>query len=166
MNPVDLLAVLDGEDPAKARARLEQLRKVLRRFFEWRGMEHAEDLVHEVLVRGMERIGDGAAIYAKDPGGFFYGIAKNVLREETRRMFQDQTPVPEPDPGAYRPGPGLNPLETKIYLEQCLAHLSQEERELLMGYINGAMPPDGTSSGLQRLRAHRIRKKLWELRKK
>lgn len=163
--PADLLALLDP-DPKKAEERLNRLRDVLWRFFEWRGARDPEDLVHIVFVRGMEKINEGATVYSGDPGGFFYGIARNVLLEASREARHSMPGGEAPGPSSYRPGPGLNPLETKIYLNECLARLDKKERELLTDYATGGGMPSGVSVPALRLRAHRIRKKLSKLREK
>lgn len=166
MTPLDLLAYFDPKDRKNAETRLLQLRDVLWRFFEWRGVRDPEDCVHTVFLRGIEKIAGGTPVYAKELGGFLYGIAKMVLLEATRNDARDQPPAEGPDPPAYRPGPVLNPLETRIYLKECLAQLDQEERDLLAGYALGADPPRGMSPQALRLRVHRIRKKLKKLRRK
>lgn len=166
MTPLDLLDYFDPNDRKSAEVRLLQLRDVLCRFFEWRGVRDPEDCVHVVFLRGMEKIKGGTPVYAKELGGFLYGIARMVLLEATRNDARDQPPVDPPEPPAYRPGPALNPLETRIYLDECLSRLDKDERELLAAYAVGADPPRGISQQAVRLRVHRIRKKLLRLRKK
>lgn len=166
MTPLDLLDYFDPKDRKNAEIRLLQLRDVLWRFFEWRGVRDPEDCVHTVFLRGMEKISGGTPVYAKELGGFLYGIARMVLLEATRNDAKDQSAGEAPGPPAYRPGPVLNPVETKIYLEECLSGLDKDERELLTGYAVGAERPRGMSQQALRLRIHRIRKKLQKLRRK
>lgn len=166
MNPVDLLALIDRDDPARAEARLAQIRRSLTRFFEWRGMRDAEDLAHTTLTRGLEKIAEGATVYNKDPGGFFYGIARNVLQEATRDRRRVGASLDGVEQAQHPLGTGLNPMETKIYLDQCLREISGEERRLLTDYVTGTGTTKGITTPAERLRVHRIRKKLAKLREK
>lgn len=166
MNPLDLLEHFDAADRANAEVRLLQLRDVLRRFFEWRGVRDPEDCVHTVFLRGMEKISGGTPVFAKELGGFLYGIARLVLLEAKRADSPRVLPGGSASPSVYRAGPVLNPLETAIYVDECLSRLDKDERDLLTKYAAGVDPPPGISQQALRLRIHRIRKKMMKLSQK
>src|SRR5262249_38711382 len=82
-----LLAVLDS-DREKAGERYELLRLRLTRFFEWRRAGAPADLVDRTIERVTRKLAEGEGIREEDPSAYFYGVARNILREhwaENRR---------------------------------------------------------------------------------
>ena len=65
-------------DPAVADRLCAEIRALLVKFFEYRNHENPEDLAHETLIRGLERLGRGVDL--KVPVRyFFFGVAMDKL---------------------------------------------------------------------------------------
>src|SRR5712692_5673287 len=131
-----LLAILDTDREHAAEA-YETLRQKLVRFFEWRGADGPEDLADRVVDRVSRKIAEGKVIRERNPSGFFYGVARNILREhwderkKEHRALRALSPADTPDlPDAL--------LERRLRcLERCLETLSDGNRELIIRYYEG-----------------------------
>jgi len=75
-----LLGLLDS-DRDRAGERYELIRTQLVRIFEWRGCPYPESLADETIDRVGRRLEQGEQIRAADPALYFYGVARNVLKE-------------------------------------------------------------------------------------
>ncbi len=157
-----LLAVLDP-DPDRAQERYALLREDLKRFFEYRGCQTAEDEAHTVLRRGMQRISDGAEVFAADPRGYFFGIARHVLQEDWKRNREEHL---EPEDWSTHASTSreFQQVEARLTLQKCLGALDREERMLIVKYHTGDRENLSRELGLTmeglRTRVHRIRRKI------
>ena len=135
-----LLSLIDP-DPERAGVKYEQLRERLIRFFALKGVASSEDLADEVIIRVVQKI---EMVKELDNVNLFaYAIANNILREHWRRRLPqvDNPPafaIPEKEDDDLESGPEC--------LEQCLAQLPSEARELILRYYEGATPNRTTQS--------------------
>jgi RNA polymerase sigma factor (sigma-70 family) len=125
-----LLDVFDP-NPDRAEDKYDQLFVQLRSFFRSRHRPIAEDLAMETLKRGFSRIQAGAVIYV-DPIHYFLKIAKNVAIETWRKSTPESAALVEEIPD--RRSMDLSRLDARIYLDECLSRLTQQEREILIRY--------------------------------
>jgi DNA-directed RNA polymerase specialized sigma24 family protein len=172
-----LLAYLD---PNRERAgeKYETIRRKLIKFFECRGCGSAEDQADETINRVARRMDEGQQIWASEPAGYFYGVARNVLKEY-RGAPEREFIAFECLPPYAHPGKDVNALNEQSFgierqlqaLELCIEMLSAESRELLLRYYQGekggkirnrkslakrlGIPPNAL-----RIRVHRIRASL------
>jgi RNA polymerase sigma factor (sigma-70 family) len=175
-----LLTWLDA-DRACAGLRYENIRAKLIKYFDYRGCLQPDDLADETINRVARRILDGKEIWASDPANYFYGVARNLVREywgSPERDFSAVGCLPAP---AH---PFEDTIKTKAIeqerwlmekqlelLEECMQKLSVENRELIITYYQGergdkirnrkemaerlGIPPNAL-----RIRVYRIREKL------
>lgn len=168
-------ALLQRLDPDRDRAgeAYEALRRRMLKFFEWRGASRPEELTDETIDRVCSRIAAGEEIRAEDPGRYFHGVARNVLRESWKR--EPEAPLNE----ERLPGGLTSPLEGQTSLDErrsgclqsCLDALPPETARLLLDYYRES---GGTKIGRRRdlaavlgigpvalrLRLHRLRGRL------
>lgn len=132
-----LLLALDP-DREKAAQTHEELRRRLRRFFEWRGARCADELTDETMDRVGRRLAAGNLISADEIPRYCIGVARNVLREFWRRR--------ETAPGMQGIDENiLDPVATADMdaevqlecLERCLGALAPGARGLVLGYYSG-----------------------------
>ena len=166
--------LLNSLDPDRERAgtRYEDLRRVLIRFFEWRGAPFPEEHADETFDRVSKRLGDGVAI--ANMGGYCYEVARLVLLETVKSADRRHIPFVAGATAASR-ADALDDVEAERRLdclERCLEFLPPENRELILAYYGD----DGSridhrrrlaeKLGVQRdalaNRAQRIRNKLEE----
>lgn len=165
--PKDLLAVLDP-DPVRAEARYGELRSQLVRFFEWQKHSDPEDAAQETLARGFRRIAGGVDTSASGVHGYFFGIARNLVKEGWKVRREELL-----DPAAWerRPSPGrhLEQVEARLALTHYLGRLRASERRLIVRYYtgdrDGLSRELGVTAGNLRVIVHRIRQKIEESRK-
>lgn len=163
-----LLALLDA-DREKAGERYEVVRHRLLKFFTWHGAPFPEEMADETIDRVMKRLEEGQVIQTTDPLPYFFGVARNVLRESWRRPGPTQAPSAAP---AAAPEP---PAGEEQALGECLDHclhlLADPTRRLVMTYYEGGPAGGiavrraqaaqmGVSLPALRLRVHRIRARL------
>jgi DNA-directed RNA polymerase specialized sigma24 family protein len=152
-------------DPEQATAKYTALRSRLIKFFEWRNCDSPEDLAQETLVRGLTRVSEGADIFGPDAVAYFFGIARNVVREQRRpRPLEFIGDLDELTSGASLAAHGV---DAQIQLEQCLRRLPPPERELLVRFAtedhHTLSRETGMTPNALRVKVHRIRKKLMTL---
>lgn len=130
-----LLAWLDP-DPEQAGRKYEDIRQSLIKIFTWRGCSDAEGLADEAFNRAALKVHDVVDGYVGDPAQYFYGIARNLLFEYSRRVKRQvplletggsmiQTP-PEEDDDDYE--------REYECLSRCLGKLDAASRELILAY--------------------------------
>jgi RNA polymerase sigma factor (sigma-70 family) len=169
-----LLLVLDP-DQERAAQKYEAIRIRLIRLFEWRGCRLPESLADETIDRVTRRIDEGVDIRAEDPGVYFCGVARNVLREywtsiQREKKFRQSEPsaTSSQGEGQLEQDEATERLEC---LERCLAELPPDSLRLITLYYqpNRAERIEsraqlarelGITLGSLRVRAHRIRKSL------
>jgi DNA-directed RNA polymerase specialized sigma24 family protein len=168
-------ALLKRLDPDRDRAgeKYEGLRRRLRRFFEWKGGRHPEEMADEAIDRACRRIAAGEVIRAEDPAQYLLGVARNVLREAWKR---DSRAPEEPrdvdrlvDPQVHAE-PSTEP-ERFACLQACLGALPPETARLVLEYYGeggrerilkrkGLAEALGIPGSALRLRLHRVRARL------
>ena len=153
----DLLSIFGDGDPARATEKYEYLFRYFCRYFEWRGCENPEDLAQTVFERGIERIRGGSTVWSAGIGGFLYGFARNIVQEQrkaTRRILVDSVDR------SVLVTPHMSSIELTVLIGQYLEQLDEEERTVLLDYVNGKRSQAGESPQALRIRIHRIREKL------
>lgn len=172
-----LLATLDS-DRDRAAERYETIRRRLIQVFRWRGCSEPEALADETIDRVSRKLMEGEEILASDPAVYFYGVARNVLKEfwtEQRKeqSLQRSTGSVQEFPRAQA-DPSEQDMDQRLdCLDQCLAGLPKEDRELIATYYRSEKSEKiaeraelarklGLSPGALRIRAHRIRRLLEE----
>ncbi|HEY2962729.1 MAG TPA: hypothetical protein VGJ37_09965 [Pyrinomonadaceae bacterium] len=158
-------ALLDwlASDREQAGIKYEQIRSGLIKFFSRRGHSEAEDLADETINRVASRLSEIKNQIYGDRSRYFYGVAHKVQLEYRRRK-QPQAPA-ESISDSDRVE-----VEHRC-LEECIAKLSEENRELVLGYYqaDGRQKIDqrrmlaeklGIAPNALRIRAYRIRAAL------
>src|SRR5262249_9666057 len=141
-----LLEALDI-DRERAGSKYEMIRAKLMKFFECRGCVSPEDLADETINRVARRLYEGRQIWAAEPASYFYGVARNVLREYWVSIDREFEPLEQLTPGSHpredyrrQREAEAEKLEAEEHLEQlaaCLDQLSPESRELILEYYEG-----------------------------
>jgi len=159
-----LLAWLDS-DRERAGIKYEQIRYRLIKIFVARGCAEAEDLADEIINRVTSKLNEIGDEFTGDRERYFYGVANKVLMEYHRRRQPQPTPSPTVDSDRVE--------QEYRCLEQCIAQLSDENRELLLQYYQGEGRAKieqrkrlaeklGIAPNALRIRAFRIRAALQE----
>jgi DNA-directed RNA polymerase specialized sigma24 family protein len=150
-----LLDWLDHDRDRAAEA-YERIREKLTKFFDWRGAFEAEDLADRTIDRVSRKLSESAVREDSDATSFFYGVARNILKEhrtegarrfsalrELSRAGTEEAGRPEDeaeaDPLNRDAGPGdvSSPALRFECLDRCLAELSSEDRSLILAYYQG-----------------------------
>lgn len=131
-----LLNAFDS-DPDEAGKKYAQLRERLNRFFEWNGVEEADELADEALDRLARRIAnttsDADAI--NNPTQFVGGIARLLVRENWRkRQRTERTFATLGRTVADGSEDTEENEERTACLDTCLKELSAENRSLICRY--------------------------------
>jgi DNA-directed RNA polymerase specialized sigma24 family protein len=163
----DFDALLDWLDPDREQAgmKYEDIRKRLIKIFTARGCAEAEDLADETINRVISRLSEIKDEFKGDRARYFFGVANKVYMEYMRRKPPQAPPPQDTDSQQVE-------LEYRC-LEQCIASLSQENRNLLLKYYGaeGRSKVDqrkrlaeelGLVPNALRIRAYRIRLGLQE----
>jgi RNA polymerase sigma factor (sigma-70 family) len=124
----DSLLTWLGNDRDEAGRKYETIRSGLVRIFVARGFNDAEDLADETINRVMVRLPCIRSSYKGNPACYFYGVARNVIRESIRRKeiaggLVDGSVEPE-----------LEPSEEYACLGHCLNRLPANKRDLVLDY--------------------------------
>jgi RNA polymerase sigma factor (sigma-70 family) len=175
-----LLARLDDDREQAARS-YEAIRRRLIKYFECRGCFSPEDQTDETINRVARRICEGKEIWANQPASYFYGVARNVLREywiSPEREFSTLDALSSSD------HPFEDALKNKredaqdessqkrlACLESCLQEFSPENRETIIAYYQGEKGERirnrkllarrlGIPANALRIRIYRLRERL------
>ena len=124
-----LLAWL-AADRELAGRRYETIRSGLVRIFVLRGLNDAEDLADETINRVMVRLPGIRKNYQGEPACYFYGVAKNIIRE-CRKKKEFATGVVD-----VRVDPKIDAGEEHDCLGHCLERLSISKRNLILDYYS------------------------------
>ena len=166
-----LLASLDS-DRERAGEAYERIRRKLIHFFEWRGAECPEDLADQTMDRVSLKIEGGEVIRASDPSSYFYGVARNILREHWTRQKRELTALRSfPQGNVWVSQEALDLGPRLQCLEKCLGSLPHDTRELMIRYYQGQRQSKienrkriagelGVAVGALRNRTQRLRSKL------
>ena len=161
----ELLAIFDP-NPAQAEEKYQELYQKLVLYFEWNRRPEPQDLAQETLRRGFTRLQEGQTITADKPESYFYGIARNLVREgwSARVIEQLGDQEPFPAPAIFH---NLTREEQLVFLKECLHDLSKDELRMLMAYLDGDGEAWARKAGIPpatlRTRVHRVRKRLEKL---
>jgi RNA polymerase sigma factor (sigma-70 family) len=141
-----LLRRLDPE-PERAGAEYVRIYQRLTKFFECRGCVWPADLADETINRVARRIHEGEEIHADNPIRYFYGVARNVLREHFEHEGREFLPLdellpaehPRDDPDAVNETVAARWRQERLLdcLSRCLQELPAESRKLLLAYHEG-----------------------------
>lgn len=157
-----LLEWLDS-DREQAGIRYEQIRSKLIQFFSGRSHSEAEALADETINRVASRLGEIKNQVYGERSRYFYGVARKVQMEYLRRKRPQAPPESATDVDRVE-------IEYKC-LEECIAKLSPENRELVLGYYQAdgrekinqrklLAEKLGIAPNALRIRAYRIRAAL------
>jgi RNA polymerase sigma factor (sigma-70 family) len=124
----DSLLTWLGNDRDLAGKKYETIRSGLVRIFVSKGFSDAEDLADETINRVMLRLPDIRANYKGEPACYFHGVARNIIRESSRRK---ELAAGEND---GRVEPNFDMYEEHNCLGHCLDRLPASKRELILEY--------------------------------
>lgn len=171
--PFEALLGRLAPDRDAAGVRYEELRLRLVSVFEYRRCPHPEELADETLDRAARKLWElGDRFSGGDPARYVFGVAWNIARESFRRPAAVSLPngfetrahanAEPPDEGAER---------AAACLDRCLQHLAAGDRDLVLGYHEGARGARidrraglarelGLTPNALRLRIHRLTTRL------
>lgn len=132
-----LASLLDRLDADRDRAgeKYEDLRRMLMRFFEWRGAPFPEEHADETFNRVARRLGEGVEI--NNIGGYSYNVARLVFLETLKGPDSRRAGLEAIAYSAAAVDSSNEAAEKEAYLsclEVCLEGLPAESRELIVGY--------------------------------
>ncbi len=163
-----LLAVLDS-DPIRADQKCRMLWQKMVFYFRKHSASSPEDLAQEVFARAKSRISQGQAVYAAEPASYFFGIARNVLREDWKRSKTQPVSLPEEAEDRLGSTKAMEQLERRVLLDNCLQRLDPEDRIFMKMYVHEGPVRTGMASGMTpnaaSIRFHRLTVKLQLLTK-
>jgi RNA polymerase sigma factor (sigma-70 family) len=168
MNQEEFDKLLLWLDPDRDRAgkSYEHIRKSLINIFTLRKCNEAEDLTDEVINRVSEKVEDLMGRYVGNPALYFYGVAKLVFLEHSRRKALVRE-LPSQH-GSHDPSTDDASDLMHMCLDECLETLTPVNRNLILRYYENdkqakiekhkALAAElGIASGALRQRALRIR---------
>ena len=122
-----LLNWLDADHEIAA-VKYEIIRNGLVKIFMYRGCSDPESLADETFDRVTKKVSEIADSYSGDPINYFYGVARNICREEARK----QASLIEIPPPTVKLTDEQD--RTFLCLEKCLKSLSEQQRSLVLDY--------------------------------
>jgi RNA polymerase sigma factor (sigma-70 family) len=135
------------EDESQAAEKFELMRSRLTRFFESRRCNLALELTDETILRVSRRIAEGETVPEQLLSGYFYGVARNVLKEylisPDRTAFSLESLEPKYHPlhnflEANRLQSERSFLEQMLdCLEACVKELPTKDQEIILIYYQG-----------------------------
>ena len=163
-----LLTSLD-EDRDTAGERYLEIRSNLIRFFQWRGTPFPEDHADETINRIAKRVSEKEEI--RNPASYYLGVARMLLLEINRERIREQQALTELPITLFEFESSEEFDERIESLRNCLRHLSDENRQLILQYYHGEKGEKidsrrrlserlGISVNTLRMRALRIREEL------
>lgn len=129
-----LLARL-GDDPIKAGDEYEDLRRVLTRFFEWRGARVPEELTDETINRLAAKLDQGVEI--KNIRAYGHEVGRLVYLESLRSRDAKSTPLDAVEFEISAPDPSQEAVakeQRMACLDECLSTLTPDNRTLILEY--------------------------------
>jgi RNA polymerase sigma factor (sigma-70 family) len=107
----------------------------LTKIFAWNRCNDPEGLTDEVIDRAARKLHEVLPTYEGDPRLYFYGIARNIIREASKNAVThvpiEDIVIPTP-PDVNREAEADNVREE--CLQSCLQKLDAEKRELILAY--------------------------------
>src|SRR6267378_6354484 len=129
-----LLNCLDANQEL-AGEKYEDLRRLLIRFFEWRGAPFPEEHTDESFNRVARKLGEGIEI--KNIGGYCYEVARLVLYETLKGPDRkhDSLEAMNVEVAATEAGNEAEEKEMRLgCLDHCLGKLPESARDLIVEY--------------------------------
>src|SRR6266699_3423747 len=127
-----LLASMGGDRESAGEQYLETRSKLVR-FFEWRGCPFPEDHADETINRVARRILEGEDV--RDVPKYLFGVARLLFLEIQKaraRELNALNNLPDAEPSSH------DSDETRLdCLRQCLGGISDDQRDLIIGYYQG-----------------------------
>jgi RNA polymerase sigma factor (sigma-70 family) len=148
-----------------------QLRTDLTKIFTWNRCADPDGLTDEVFDRVARKVHEVRQTFEGDPRLFFYGVARNLIKESSKRIKKEVslegTDLPAPEATVEDESATMR----EQCLRPCLQKLSHEKRELILGYYAKEKQAKidhrtemarqvGISVETLRVRVHRIRSAL------
>jgi RNA polymerase sigma factor (sigma-70 family) len=167
----EILAWLNADREVAATIYL-QLRDDLTKIFMWNRCSDPEGLTDEAFDRVARKVHELRQTFEGDPRLFFYGVARNLIRENAKKI-RAQVSLENTDLPANRVSE--TEVDTANLLEECLQtclqKLTSEKRELIVNYYSKEKQAKirdrtemaerlGTSLETLRVRVYRIRATL------
>jgi RNA polymerase sigma factor (sigma-70 family) len=114
-----------------------QLREDLTKIFTWNRCLDPEGLTDAVFDRVSKKVHHLRKTYVGDPRLYFYGVARNLIKEEAKKIktyapLEGADPIPETNP-IPEESEDTTERESEC-LQSCLEQLSNEKRELILAY--------------------------------
>jgi len=165
----DKLLTSLNEDRDTAGEKYLEIRSNLIRFFQWRGTPFPEDHADETINRIAKRVSEKEEI--RNPASYYLGVARMLLLEINRERIREQQALTEMPESLFESKPIEDSDERIESLRNCLQHLSDENRNLILQYYHGEKGEKieirknlskrlGISVNTLRMRALRIREEL------
>lgn len=170
----EILAWLDPDRELAASIYVE-LRRALVKIFAWNHCADPEGLTDETFDRVAKQVHDLRFKFEGDPKLFFYGVARNVIKEHQKKVKLhvsiDDIDIPH-NPSEEEEEEESADLRREC-LETCLGQLPRAKRELILAYYAKEKQAKidhrsemarqlGLSTETLRVRAYRIRATLEE----
>jgi RNA polymerase sigma factor (sigma-70 family) len=112
-----------------------QLRQDLTKIFTWNRCPDPDSLTDEVFDRVAKKVHDVRPTYEGDPKLYFYGVARNVIKEIPKKIkAQISLEGTEPASDPRREAQQETAAMREDCLRSCLQKLSKEKRELILAY--------------------------------
>lgn len=145
-----------------------QLRQDLTKIFTWNRCNDPEWLTDEVFDRVARKVHDLRQTYEGDPRLFFYGVARNVIKENPKKIKSHVSLEKAELPAVSGHAENETAAMREDCLHRCLQQLDKDRRELILAYYAKEKQAKidhrtelakqlGTSVETLRVRAHRIR---------
>jgi RNA polymerase sigma factor (sigma-70 family) len=131
------------EDREEAAKLYQRIRGKLISFFRWRGVAQADDLADWTIDRVSRKIAEGTPRDSVDPGAFFYGVARNILKEHRSKQARGVRALADFAAESARRLSDEEAEDQELRsvrlecLETCLARLSTQTREIIVEYYRG-----------------------------
>lgn len=159
-----LLLWLDA-DIEKAGEKYEKIRLRIITVFSCKEFCEPEELADETINVVTSKIDWLTEHYEGDPALYFYGVAKNIYKEQLKKRRPAPPPPPDPKPEEVE--------EVCNYLDECLKELASADRDLILQYHEGEKGEKITnrknlattrniSPNALRIKAHHIHSRLRE----
>lgn len=111
-----------------------QLRHDLTKIFAWNRCADPDGLTDEVFDRVARKVHNVRQNFHGDPKLFFYGVARNLIKESPKRA-KKQVSLEDTDPPALEAATeDESVIRREECLNSCLQQLSGEKRELILRY--------------------------------
>jgi RNA polymerase sigma factor (sigma-70 family) len=162
----EILAWLNA-DREMAGAFYVQLREDLTKLFAWNRCSDPEGLTDEVFDRVAKKVHTVRQKYEGDPRLYFYAVAKNLSKEDLKRM-KSHVSLEDVDLPQQEITEGQNEEELERKLNECIYELPSRESYIILSYYRAENREDrrklaadlGISEINLRVRVHRIRRSL------